>query len=415
MVVRVSAIQARSRFDVDSCSILQHGFSEAHDGTMRQATIVHLTASPSFGGSERQMLELGREMAPCCRSVYLSFQEEGRCKDFIAEAEREGFCSFALQNDFPRIISTVRELHALLCDIGATILCSHGYKANLLGLWVARRMGIPIISVSHGWTGESAAVKLYEALDRVALRWMDEVVCVSEGQARKVRRYGVPGRKVCVIRDAVRADRFNTPKPEYRGRLESLFPDKPDVIVGAAGRLSPEKGYRFLVDAAEEVLQEHPHTGFVLFGDGPLREELAGRFQLPGFCSDLDKFYPHFDLFVLPSFTEGLPNVVLEAFAARVPVVATAVGGTPEVVEDGVNGYLVPPGEVGPLADRIGRLIGDRQRRRAMGVHGRQRVEKEFSFAGQAEAYEELLGRLLSRTNGEQEPSAAAGLGGPDE
>lgn len=389
---------------------------------MHKMNIVHLTASPCFGGSERQMLELGREMASCCRSVYVSFQEEGRCRDFLTEAESEGFCSFALQNDFPRIVSTIRELHALLCDIGATILCSHGYKANLLGLWVARRMRIPIISVSHGWTGESVAVKLYEALDRATLRYMDMVVCVSEGQARKVRRYGVPRRKVRVIRDAVRADRFTTPKPEYRGRLESLFPDKPEVIVGAAGRLSPEKGYRFLVDAAAEVLRDYPDTGFVLFGDGPLREEIArrvaakelrGRFRLPGFCSDLDGFLPHFDLFVLPSFTEGLPNVVLEAFAARVPVVATAVGGTPEVVEDGVNGYLAPPGDAGALADRIGRLIANPNGRRAMGTLGRQRIDKEFSFACQAKEYEEVLGRLLSRTNGEQKPSTAAGRGGP--
>ncbi len=367
------------------------------------------------------MLELGRELAERYRSVYVTFREEERCWDFVRQAEMRGSEVVALKYDTPRLLAVLHELIELLRHLNADVLCCHGYKANLLGYWVARRMGIPIVSVSHGWTGESVAVKLYEALDRAVLRFMDKVVCVSEGQARKVRRYGVPRRKVRVIRDAVRADRFISPEPEYRGRLESLFPDKPEVIVGAAGRLSPEKGYRFLVDAAAEVLREHPDTGFVLFGDGPLREEIArrvaakelgGRFQLPGFCSDLDGFFPHFDLFVLPSFTEGLPNVVLEAFAARVPVVATAVGGTPEVVEDGVNGYLVPPGDAGALADRIGKLIGDPNGRRTMGALGRQRIDTEFSFARQAEEYEQVLGRVLSKTNGELKPGAAANCGG---
>jgi glycosyltransferase involved in cell wall biosynthesis len=233
---------------------------------------------------------------------------------------------------------------------------------------------------------------------------MDQVVCVSEGQARKVRRCGVPATKVQVIRDAVRVERFERVSREYRGYLESLFPQKPEVIVGAAGRLSPEKGFGVLVDAAVEVLRQRPGVGFVLVGDGPLRAEIQSRveaiglsdvFRLTGFRNDLDDMFPHFDVFVLPSFTEGLPNVVLEAFAARVPVVATAVGGTPEVVDEGTNGYLVPPGEPGPLADRIARLLADPADREAMGARGRERVEREFSFAGQAAAYRKLFDRLL--------------------
>jgi glycosyltransferase involved in cell wall biosynthesis len=121
-------------------------------------------------------------------------------------------------------------------------------------------------------------------------------------------------------------------------------------IVGAAGRLSPEKGFEVLVQAAEHVLRDNPTAGFVLFGEGPERTSLQQRinaaglgqnFILASFRADLDRFLPHFDLLVLPSYTEGLPNVVLEGFAAGVPVVATAVGGTPEVVEEGVSGYLV--------------------------------------------------------------------------
>src|SRR5262249_18301022 len=154
-----------------------------------------------------------------------------------------------------------------------------------------------------------------------------------ESQAAKVRRARVPAGRVLVIRDAVEIDRFRGPDPAYADQLHRFFtaPESRSRIVGAAGRLSPEKGFHVLVEAAKRVTQADPSIRFVLFGDGRLRENLQRQiegsrlqeaFVLAGFRADLDRFLPHLDLFVLPSFTEGLPNVVLEAFAAGIPVVA---------------------------------------------------------------------------------------------
>src|SRR5207244_4478612 len=143
------------------------------------------------------------------------------------------------------------------------------------------------------------------------------------------------------------------PDPRYRERLARLFRPPRKRIVGAAGRLSPEKGFDVLVDAIALVRDHNPDVAFAIFGDGPCRPDLqqqisslglTGAVALAGFRLDLDQYLPHLDLLVLPSHTEGLPNVVLEACAAGVPVVATAVGGTPEVIEDGASGFLVPPG-----------------------------------------------------------------------
>jgi glycosyltransferase involved in cell wall biosynthesis len=366
-------------------------------------TMVHLTASPCFGGVERQMLELGRELEQICHSAFVTFDEEGRCQGFVDNAAQYGFTVHALKHDFPRLFSVYRELKGFLTSVAPDLLCCHGYKSNLLGLLVARQLHIPIVSVSHGWTGESTRVKLFELLDKRILRLVDRVVCVSEGQAQKVRRSGVSHAKVKVIHDAVRVDRFNAPSHHDRAQLEQMFPTRPTAIVGAAGRLSPEKGFKHLIDAAAAIVRDHPHTGFVLFGDGPLREELAARirergveqqFKLPGFQSDLDRFFPHFDLLVLPSYTEGLPNVVLEAFAAGVPVVATAVGGTPELVEPGENGFLVAPGDARELACRIRDLLADEQQRRTMGQRGSRLVREKFSFKSQAAAYQALIDAL---------------------
>jgi glycosyltransferase involved in cell wall biosynthesis len=276
----------------------------------------------------------------------------------------------------------------------------------LAGLPAARRANVPVIAMSHGWTAETWKVRVYEAVDRACLRRMDRVVCVSEGQAEKVRRAGVRGERVAVIRNAVQAERFDDPDPADRRVLEGMFPAVPERIVGAAGRLSPEKGFGVLVEAAALVARLDPGAGFIHFGDGPLRGPierrigelgLQGRFVLAGQRGDLDRFVPHWDLCVLPSFTEGLPTVVLESYAAGVPVVATAVGGTPEAVADGVDGYLVRPGDPTALAGRILDVLRSGDRRRAMGLLGRRRIRAEFGFGPQAIRFQQVCEELLAR------------------
>src|SRR5262249_44879243 len=152
-----------------------------------------------------------------------------------------------------------------------------------------------------------------------------------------------------------------------------------------------------------------PGVGFVLFGDGPLRERLSHRiaalglqenFILAGFRHDIDRLMPFLDLLVLPSFTEGMPNVVLEAMAAGVPVVATAVGGTPELVVDGVTGYLVSAGHRTQLARRMREVLTDERLGQAMGRQGRQRVAERFSFEAQSRAYQLLFDELCSQQKG---------------
>ena len=178
------------------------------------------------------------------------------------------------------------------------------------------------------------------------------MVCVSEGQAEKVRRAGVSPDRVAVIRNAVRAERFDLADPADRGVLEGMFLQAPERIVGSAGRLSPEKGFGVLVEAVA-MWPVGSGAGFIHFGDGPLRETIGGGSASSGWsggsswpASGRPRPFPAaLGPVVLPSFTEGLPTVVLESYAAGVPVVATAVGGTPEAVADGVDGYLVPPGD----------------------------------------------------------------------
>jgi glycosyltransferase involved in cell wall biosynthesis len=362
--------------------------------------IAHLTASTFFGGPERQMIALAQHLPRETETAFLSFAEGGRCHSFLANVRKAGFEGNGLKADTPQLFAAVAELSSELARLGAQVLCCHGYKADLVGRLACRRLGIAAVAVARGWTGENLKVRLYEMIDRLHLRFMDHVVCVSEAQAAKVRRAGVAGQRVSVIANAVEAARFADPEPLYRNKLLRAFRDPVHAIVGAAGRLSPEKGFDVFVKAASIVHRRETKVGFALFGTGPCKDRLAaqinalglsGCFVMKGLRQDLDRFIPFFDLLALPSHTEGLPNVVLEALAAGVPVVATAVGGTPELVTDGANGFLVPPGNADELAAKILQALACPERLREISAQGRETVSQRFTFEEQANRYQKLF------------------------
>ena len=174
-------------------------------------TVVHLTSSRFRGGPENQMLGVVQSLPPGFRSVFVSFPEGGTCRALLDAARDLGYPAVALEHDTPRLLEATFELARLVRDIRADVLCTHNYKANLIGLVVARRAKIPIVAVTHGWTGQSWLVHCYEALDRLVLRGMDRVVCVSRAQAIKVQKAGVSPGRIVVIPCAIQAERFEAP------------------------------------------------------------------------------------------------------------------------------------------------------------------------------------------------------------
>ncbi len=380
--------------------------------------IIHLMASPFVGGPERQVLGLADALRAECETIFLSFAERGLSRPFLEAAASAGHQAICLNENAPHVFRAGREIADWLRRFNADVLCCSGYKPDLIGWQAARRAGVPVAAIAHGWTAATLRVRVSEALDRWVMRRMDAVACVSEAQAVKVRRAGVPAERSPVIRNAIRAEGYGPADPARREELQALFTEPRERIIAAAGRLSPEKGFDQLIDAAAIVGARDPGAGFVVFGDGPLRDNLTkqiaerglqGRFVLPGFRTDLALVLPACDLAVSSSHTEGLPVVVLEEMAAGLPVAATAVGGTPEVVEEGVTGLLVRPADPAELARVVTEMLASPERARAMGRAGRRRVEQHFTFAAMAEQYLNLFQRLVRQRRPASGPAAAVG------
>jgi glycosyltransferase involved in cell wall biosynthesis len=365
--------------------------------------IVQLMASPFFGGPERQMLGMSRHLGGEFETLFLSFAERGNAQPLIDEVRRAGLHGELLTHNFPHVGRGVDEIAKRLGSVKASIVCTSGYKPDIIGWRAARKAGIPIVVVSHGWTAATWRVRLYEKIDRWVHARADAVVSVSEAQAAKVRAAGVSPQRMTTIVNAVADDAFAEPDPAYGDRLRKLFSWQPRWIIGAAGRLSPEKGFDQLVAAAGLMAKSHPDVGIVVFGDGPMRPQLAARIVelglkdkmvLAGFHSDVAKYLPHLDVGVLPSFTEGLPVTLLEMMAAGRPVVATSVGGIPEALADGESGWLVPPGDPPALATRLGRTLDDPSGRSRVAANARGVARERFGIRHQCAAYGALFHRL---------------------
>ncbi len=365
-------------------------------------TIANLIATNFLGGPEKQILaqsmHLNREYF---NPVVISYKEGTIPNNFLETAQSLCLTTRTLETRNPFNPKVINDLCHIIQKDGIDMLCAHGYKSNIIGRFATWKAKIPFIAISRGWTSENSKIRLYEKLDKLFLHFADHIVAVSQGQKAKIINLGIPEQRINVIHNAINLAKTPAPLTQPLRRQLGL-PDNA-LIVASSGRLSPEKNYAGMIEVAREVIKHNSKVHFVIFGEGFLRPELEnkislaeldGRFLLPGFRNDLQAALHEIDIFMLPSFTEGLPNVILEAFAVRKPVVATAVGGTPEVVEDGVSGFLTHPHETEKMAQYVLRLVGDPVLRQQMGDKGFEQVKTHFSFEQQTQLYEELYVKI---------------------
>ena len=285
------------------------------------------------------------------------------------------------------------QLKVILREVAPDIVHTHSSKAGILGRHAASNLGVKrIVHTPHVFAfqwADGLKGRVFLALERQAAKRCHSIVCVGEGQRADALARGVAEpEKLRVIRNGVAISAEDTGVRERTRRMLDLEDGTP--AVGMVARLAPQKGVGVFLQAATRVIAQRPNVRFVIVGDGPLEDEMRARIaalkigprqiQLLGFRADAELLFAAFDVVALSSLYEGLPYVLLEAMARGIPVVATDVLGSRDVVLDGQTGYLAPLNDAEMIARRIVSLLDDATLRERMGQSARRRVATEFSF-----------------------------------
>lgn len=367
---------------------------------MSRVAVVHIISGDLWAGPENQLVTLlsalRRDERYAVRVVALN---DGvlvkRLRDLavpvsvIAEAGRSFF-------------ALVRAVAAELGPLGEVVLHSHRYKENILASLIARRAKqVVLVQTVHGTTEIFSGLKAFKArtylgLNRLATkRAFDCVITVSEEIRSAVQRELGASPRIVTIRNAVQLETLRATRSSEEFRRSLAIPADA-LVLGMIGRLVPIKAVGTMLAAMPELLRRFPTAVLLLAGVGPeagsLRAEssrlgIAAKVHFLGSRDDIPDLLQALDLLVISSLHEGIPTVLLEAMAMGRPVVSTAVGGIPEVVSDGVQGLLVPPGDSEALITACGRLLESPAERERLGRAGRARVEADFSA--------EVLGRRV--------------------
>ncbi|MDJ0869899.1 MAG: glycosyltransferase [Myxococcota bacterium] len=383
-----------------------------------RAPVLHLITRMIVGGAQENTLLSAAELAQRgWQTAILSGPETGP-EGSLHEAVRQRRVPFEIEPALRRELSPHRDALALarlvrrLRRDGTRIVHTHSSKAGILGRWAAWLAGVPVVvHTVHGWSFHGhqrrAARSLYVALERASAARSQALVVVSDADRRKGldARIGAPEQYVR-IRSAIDVARFR-PRPEARRAARAAWAVPGDApVVGTVTRLSPQKAPLDFVEAAAAVARERPDARFVVIGDGPLRDAvesrvralgLAERFALPGLCADVAAQLPGLDVFALTSLWEGLPRVLPQALAARVPVVATRVDGNVEALCDGAAGRLVPPARPDAVARAVLSVLEDPAAAAAHVAAGSRWAEREFGLDTMLTGLESLYLRLLAR------------------
>ena len=282
-------------------------------------------------------------------------------------------------------------------------------KPNIFGIIAAKLAGVPVIIATEVTLTNQAPTAIKRLRDKVlykiykqVTRWADHVVCVSEAVKNEFMKLGIYcGSSVIYppldIEKVLASDQENMRKPE---KLEN------QLVMGIVARLSEEKRHIDLLEAFSIITQKYNNLRLIIVGDGPLRnslERMARKLKIDdkvdftGFQKNVLKYLHMMDIFILPSRTEGLPRSTIEAMACSLPVVATRVGGLPEIVDDQVNGILIDCARVDQLVSAVAVLIEDKDKRKEYGRRGKEKVFHLFSFDKYVKEHYSLYVSILKK------------------
>jgi len=362
--------------------------------------IAHIAAPALFGGLERVLCGLARMQQRRGHEVMVVavLSPGAAVPPFLPPLAEAGVRVEVHHIGNRAYLGERRLVRGLLRAAGSEVVHTHGYRPDFLHRGVARSLGLPMVSTAHGFASQKPGLSLQERLQVYAWRRFDRVVAVSEPLEAHLLRLGVPRARLVRIRNGFVASPDALARAEARDEL-GLGPDA--LVAGWIGRMSAEKDPVLAVEALAASGNTEAQLCFI--GDGPLRAAvlaraatlgLEGRVHSAGARPEAARFLAAFDALVLSSRTEGTPMTILEAAMAGVPIVATAVGGVPDVV--GADGLLVASGDAAGLARALDATLGDSQTAKSRARRFRERLEADEATNDWVGQYLALYERVAS-------------------
>ncbi|HVM96209.1 MAG TPA: glycosyltransferase [Candidatus Acidoferrales bacterium] len=381
--------------------------SEVHDCS-RQHRLLFVITSSDFGGTETTLRELVLRLDPNqFKSAVCSLRPSGRiARDIAARGVRLFSLRMAERPRLAELLQGIVRLARWIDRHDVDLVQSFLYRANTLAPLAARLSRRRPLVVA----GQRSLYPLGGRRAAVAARWTwgfaDRVIAVSNAvRDELIRTDGLPLGRIDVVENGVDTRYFHPPRGDSVARERFGIP-RDAVVVSGVGRLSPEKGFDRLVEALSIARARGLPLHLLLAGDGPHRPQLEDQVRALGLAADVTflgmlrdllPLYAATDILALPSLEEGLPNALLEAMSSEIAVVASRVGGVPEVVEDGVNGLLVTPGDSAGLAEAVIRLAADPTLRHRLGNQARTCTSQRFDIGSMVERHACIYRNLLTQ------------------
>lgn len=361
-------------------------------GRVRKPRVMQLVLSLSPGGTERLVIEIVRALSPRIDSIVCCLDEPGAWASELA-ALQVPVVSLARTPGFhPRL---AMRLARILKDRDVDVLHCHHYSPYVYGLLASiLKPGVQLVFTEHGRLSDAGPSLKRRLINPLLSRWPGRLCAVSADLKQHMVAEGFPARRLSVLYNGIDPGERPTALHRHAARAALGLPDDA-LVVGTVGRLDPVKNLKLLLQAQAILLSRQANARVVIIGDGTERAALeakaaelgiGGAVCFAGYRQDVRVLMPAFDIYVNCSTYEGVSLTILEAMASTLPVVATPVGGNPEVVVDQETGVLVQ-GRARLLADAISSLAIDPRRRRVMGDAGRWRVKRHFSMARMVEQY----------------------------
>lgn len=376
----------------------------------RQQKVLHFIESAGVYGAERVILNLSEEMQlsgefiPVVGCIVGSKEEQSDLYDAALEQKIDAV-RLVIPNS--RLATALPKAASRLKGLDIKLIHSHGYKPSVFGFIIRLFSGIPVMTTCHLWFEPAKAplkTKVMLKLESLFYRWFPKVVAVSDSIKETLIKNGIPSAKIEVLKNGVRVTKAELSNEDKTALREQLGIGADSFCILNAGRLARQKAQWTLIEAAALLKSKGIDFRVLIVGEGDFRKELEEKVELYnlqqhvcllGFRSDMPELLAIANAFALPSLDEGMPMSLLEAAAAEVPVVTTAVGDIPKLIEHENTGLIVPKEDAEALAFALERLHSDTHLSESLALRAKAILEQEYSSAAMAEKYHRIYRELL--------------------